>query len=165
MIGRAGSLALLMTLPVQGGPQAAAVPFLCPVPDSAGLLVRFLDVGQGDATLLTTAEGRHVLVDGGRNSTRALTVPDDARRFLMGTIGWTPGAAASSMGHVSRSASAATSERKNVDAQFARNCLVPTWNAPSTGVAAFLAGGTREQALQELSAPVAHRWAKRLRAP
>jgi hypothetical protein len=33
----------------------------------------------------------------------------DARWFLMGTIGWTPGAAASSIGHVSRTASAATS--------------------------------------------------------
>lgn len=31
------------------------------------LRIRFLDVGQGDASLITTPEGRHVLIDAGRN--------------------------------------------------------------------------------------------------
>jgi beta-lactamase superfamily II metal-dependent hydrolase len=74
MIGKATSLALAMALalPAHGGAQAAAVPSLCPEPDRAGLLVRFLDVGQGDAALLSIGDGRHILVDGGQNATRTL---------------------------------------------------------------------------------------------
>jgi beta-lactamase superfamily II metal-dependent hydrolase len=39
-------------------------PARCPAPDSAGLLVRFLDVGQGDAALATTPDGRTIMMDG-----------------------------------------------------------------------------------------------------
>jgi beta-lactamase superfamily II metal-dependent hydrolase len=48
----------LAALPAQPPPP-------CPAPDRAGLLVRFLDVGQGDAALVTTSDGRTLLVDGG----------------------------------------------------------------------------------------------------
>jgi beta-lactamase superfamily II metal-dependent hydrolase len=44
---------------------AARPPAPCPAPHPAGLLVRFLDVGQGDAALITTSDGRTLLVDGG----------------------------------------------------------------------------------------------------
>jgi competence protein ComEC len=37
--------------------------------DSAAVRVRFLDVGQGDATLIVSPEGKRVLVDGGRSAT------------------------------------------------------------------------------------------------
>lgn len=40
-------------------------PAPCPRPDSLGVLVEFLDVGQGDAVLLRTPDGRAALVDGG----------------------------------------------------------------------------------------------------
>jgi hypothetical protein len=40
----------------------AQLPPPCPAPDAAGLLVRFLDVGQGDAALVTTSDGRTLLV-------------------------------------------------------------------------------------------------------
>ena len=43
-------------------------PSLCPAPDSLGLRVSFLDVGQGDATLLVGPSGRRVLVDAGPRS-------------------------------------------------------------------------------------------------
>jgi competence protein ComEC len=36
--------------------------------DSAVVSVRFLDVGQGDAALIISPEGKHVLVDGGRGA-------------------------------------------------------------------------------------------------
>lgn len=35
--------------------------------EAQDLRIRFLDVGQGDATLITTPEGRHVLIDAGRH--------------------------------------------------------------------------------------------------
>ncbi|WP_233554471.1 ComEC/Rec2 family competence protein [Deinococcus cavernae] len=42
-----------------------------PEPDLAGsLTVRFLDVGQGDAVLIRSPEGKTLLVDGGRSTTR-----------------------------------------------------------------------------------------------
>jgi competence protein ComEC len=66
------ALALSLALSRQSAGQSAPVPEFCPTPDTAGLLIRFFDVGQGDATLLTTSEGRHVLVDGGPHPTRAL---------------------------------------------------------------------------------------------
>jgi competence protein ComEC len=66
------ALALSLALSRQSAAQSAPVPEFCPAPDTAGLLIRFFDVGQGDATLLTTSEGRHVLVDGGPHPTRAL---------------------------------------------------------------------------------------------
>lgn len=37
--------------------------------DSAAVRVRFLDVGQGDAALIVSPEGKRVLVDGGRSAT------------------------------------------------------------------------------------------------
>jgi len=37
--------------------------------DSAAVRVRFVDVGQGDATLIVSPEGKRVLVDGGRSAT------------------------------------------------------------------------------------------------
>ena len=60
IVARAGPWVLLplATLPAQ-------LPPPCPAPDAAGLLVRFLDVGQGDAALVTTSDGRTLLVDGG----------------------------------------------------------------------------------------------------
>ncbi|TSC75089.1 MAG: beta-lactamase domain-containing protein [Parcubacteria group bacterium Gr01-1014_30] len=36
---------------------------------SGGLEVVFFDVGQGDATLIETPQGHHILIDGGRDST------------------------------------------------------------------------------------------------
>ncbi len=62
----------------------AQLPPPCPAPDTAGLLVRFLDVGQGDAALLTTGDGRTMLVDG------APTWPA-LRRALVASTGTIPG--------------------------------------------------------------------------
>lgn len=58
-------VSLPLTLPRVSAAQGVMAPAACPAPDSTGLLVRFIDVGQGDATLLSTGEGRHVLIDGG----------------------------------------------------------------------------------------------------
>lgn len=40
----------------------------------SGLTVRFIDVGQGDATLITSAAGVHVLIDGGPDPDQVATV-------------------------------------------------------------------------------------------
>jgi len=74
MIRRATTLVLTISLALsrESTAQGTPVPERCPAPDSAGLLVRFFDVGQGDATLISTGEGRHVLVDGGPGTTRVL---------------------------------------------------------------------------------------------
>jgi competence protein ComEC len=72
---------LLSCLPRLLSGQALPAPAACPVPEPAGLLVYFLDVGQGDATLLRGPDGRHVLIDAGERSTavrdalRQLRVP------------------------------------------------------------------------------------------
>jgi len=42
-------------------------------PDSAAVRLQFLDVGQGDATLIVSPEGKRVLVDGGRSRTDVAT--------------------------------------------------------------------------------------------
>lgn len=58
----------------------ANVPPFCPLTDSLGVLVTFLDVGQGDATLVESPGGRRMLVDGGpsarqvANELRALDI-------------------------------------------------------------------------------------------
>lgn len=49
--------------------QSLPVPLGCPAPDPDGLLVYFLDVGQGDAILLRGPDGRNVLVDAGEPKT------------------------------------------------------------------------------------------------
>lgn len=46
------------------------LPPACPAPDTSGLLARFLDIGQGDAALLETGDGKRVLVDGGPSAGR-----------------------------------------------------------------------------------------------
>ena len=45
--------------------QAQGAPAWCARPDTAGVELRVLDVGQGDAALLVTSDGRHALIDGG----------------------------------------------------------------------------------------------------
>lgn len=44
---------------------AQAAPTWCARPDTAGVELRFLDVGQGDAALVVTSDGRRALIDGG----------------------------------------------------------------------------------------------------
>lgn len=46
--------------------------YLWPLGSAPGLEIVFLDVGQGDATLVRTADGRVALIDGGRSTTRLL---------------------------------------------------------------------------------------------
>jgi beta-lactamase superfamily II metal-dependent hydrolase len=58
-----------------GTPEVAAAsalptPSYCAAPDTAGLEVTFFDVGQGDAALLRTSDGRAVLIDGGPSEAR-----------------------------------------------------------------------------------------------
>lgn len=45
-------------------------PALCKDADSLGLHISFFDVGQGAAALLASADGRHIVIDGGRNSSQ-----------------------------------------------------------------------------------------------
>ena len=52
------------------------------------LRVTFLDVGQGDATLIVTPSGRQVLVDGGPDSGIAMQSPG-RRACRSGTGAWT----------------------------------------------------------------------------
>lgn len=56
-------LAALVLLPERADAQRD--PAACPAPDTAGLLIRFLDIDQGDAALVRTSDGRLVLIDGG----------------------------------------------------------------------------------------------------
>lgn len=56
-----------LLLPLAAALVTAQPPPRCPAPDSAGLLVRFLDVGQGDAAVATTADGRTIVIDGAPN--------------------------------------------------------------------------------------------------
>ena len=44
---------------------AQAAPSWCARPDTAGVELRFLDVGQGDAAPVVTSDGRRALIDGG----------------------------------------------------------------------------------------------------
>jgi beta-lactamase superfamily II metal-dependent hydrolase len=71
--------AAALLLPLQAlTAQSLPVPLACPAPDSNGLLVYFLDVGQGDAILLRGPDGRDVLVDAGEPK----SVAADALRLL-----------------------------------------------------------------------------------
>ena len=45
--------------------EAQGTPAWCARPDTAGVEIRFLDVGQGDAALVLTSDGRRALIDGG----------------------------------------------------------------------------------------------------
>jgi beta-lactamase superfamily II metal-dependent hydrolase len=45
--------------------RAQGTPAWCARPDTAGVEIRFLDVGQGDAALVVTSDGRRALIDGG----------------------------------------------------------------------------------------------------
>ncbi|MBM3885433.1 MAG: MBL fold metallo-hydrolase [Gemmatimonadetes bacterium] len=45
--------------------EAQRAPAWCARPDTAGVEIRFLDVGQGDAALIVTSDGRRALIDGG----------------------------------------------------------------------------------------------------
>jgi competence protein ComEC len=58
--------ALLVGMPAGSGP-AVPLPAVSPAPPGPPLSVRFLDVGQGDATLITSPAGRTLLIDGGRS--------------------------------------------------------------------------------------------------
>jgi competence protein ComEC len=54
----------VLLLPLVAVVSLVPPPARCPAPDSAGLLVRFLSVGQGDAAVSTTPDGRTIMVDG-----------------------------------------------------------------------------------------------------
>lgn len=60
----------LAALALSTGEGPGAPPF-CRAPDSLGVRLTFLDVGQGASALIETASGRHVLIDGGRDATHA----------------------------------------------------------------------------------------------
>lgn len=64
----------LCWVPALAGTQGLPVPAACPAPDTAGLLATFIDVGQGDATLLRGPDGRYVLVDAGEPTARVRDV-------------------------------------------------------------------------------------------
>jgi competence protein ComEC len=59
------ALGLPSSAAAQGSPSA---PPYCALRDSVGLLITFLDVGQGDATLVESPGGRRLLIDGGPSS-------------------------------------------------------------------------------------------------
>lgn len=44
------------------------LPAFCPLTDSLGVLITFIDVGQGDAALVESPGGRRMLIDGGPSS-------------------------------------------------------------------------------------------------
>lgn len=59
----AGAVALALALSL--GSSGAHAQTFCAVPDSVGVVLTFFDVGQGDATLIESANGMRALVDGG----------------------------------------------------------------------------------------------------
>ena len=60
---RAGAVALAFAL--SAGSSGAHAQAFCAAPDSVGVVLTFFDVGQGDATLIESADGIRALVDGG----------------------------------------------------------------------------------------------------
>lgn len=56
------SLALLLLLTLSGAGAQPALPGV--------LTIRFLDVGQGDAVLITSPDGKSLMYDGGRTESR-----------------------------------------------------------------------------------------------
>lgn len=75
------SIALLFLLPVWGGAaqrpsiaprKAVPVPASCVAGEPSGLLIHFLDIGQGDAALLRAPDGRFAMIDAGPDRAAAL---------------------------------------------------------------------------------------------
>lgn len=73
MITRLFLVAALFVPVAMAGSQSAArpEPAFCRGSDSLGIRLSFLDVGQGSSTLLSLADGRHVLIDAGRSASLA----------------------------------------------------------------------------------------------
>ncbi len=68
----------------------AAIIWLWPVGEvksSNILTVQFLDVGQGDATLITTPDGKEILIDGGRDAS-VLRALSKERSLFDNTLMW-----------------------------------------------------------------------------
>lgn len=69
--------------------QAPAAPARCATSDPEGILIHFLDIGQGDAALIRAPDGRHVMIDAGPDRGTALrwlrTLGVDSLALIIGS--------------------------------------------------------------------------------